>query len=865
MPFLAAVAVLPWVAVCLTEFNPSSSELLSSAWRLIINILRKSNLINSISSGRFVAFFLLTCLAIFCVSIGLWFIHAYRPQSKFKMMPQPSKEDSSKHNQVAFLWKCLLPICLATLFWTLAWQWYNQWAVHIPWNWYNDWPKTYWISSNMFLFATGGFIIHVLAYLLVIISWLKDRLKSMQSASDVVKQTSWYKIPWSLLIIILTGAVRPFLKVIRDVVKQTSWYKIPWSLLKVILTGPVGGLLIVILTGAVGGLLIHFISLLLIHKAVSSTLYTCLAFPGILLSLLLSGYAFEGVASRFMKDEEREWLARYNAWIVIVAIGWLTVTGIVLYGPVWIVELKHRITVAGIGVISGFITALLGQSKKTAGDGAGSRRGKGNASGILGLLYQFALPIAAVLTMVSLMIILSFLDMTIIRALASISDYTVPDMKNLDVLKVAKIPFWVPTLVLVGLVVVGLIMARSINTNRFSLHAMYRARLIRTYLGASRVPKRKGDPFTGFDEEDNLDMCKLRYDKDDERLRPPFHIINVALNLVAGQNLAWQERKASSFSISALHAGTRDLGYRITSLEEDKADATKRIYGGEKGISLGTAMTISGAAASPNMGYHSSPAIAFMMTLFNIRLGWWLGNPGESGKHSFYRDVPKWAVKPIFDELLGNTDDKNDYVYLSDGGHFENLGLYEMVLRRNRFIVVSDAGCDQTCTLDDLGNAIRKIRIDLGIPIEFSTDFKNRARSSDPQVPKGQYWAFGRILYSHIDSKDREPDPAYDGLLLYIKPGVYGGEPQDVYNYATANKEFPHESTSDQFFNESQFESYRALGQYAIKSIESELGRLGTSLECLFDENERKKILDDWHLGVSPLLAIQNKWYNIFK
>ncbi len=83
------------------------------------------------------------------------------------------------------------------------------------------------------------------------------------------------------------------------------------------------------------------------------------------------------------------------------------------------------------------------------------------------------------------------------------------------------------------------------------------------------------------------------------------------------------------------------------------------------------------------------------------------------------RAVPAFGVEPLVNELLARTTNTNPYVYLTDGGHFENLGLYEMVLRRCRYIILSDAGCDGTYTFGDLANAVRRIRIDFGIDIEF--------------------------------------------------------------------------------------------------------------------------------------------------
>jgi hypothetical protein len=298
---------------------------------------------------------------------------------------------------------------------------------------------------------------------------------------------------------------------------------------------------------------------------------------------------------------------------------------------------------------------------------------------------------------------------------------------------------------------------------------------------------------------------------------PPFklmHVINTALNLVKGDNLAWQQRKAEAFSMSPLHCGSLNprLGYRRS-----------RDYGGARGVSLGTAVTISGAAASSNMGYLStSSAMTFVMTLFNARLGWWLGNPGEAGNKYYDRSCPNFSIYPIVAEAFGLTNDQNAYVLLSDGGHFENLGLYEMVLRRCKYIVAVDGGQDGEAKFDDLGNAVRKIRIDFGIPIEFSevSIFSRREKK------EGRYCAVGRINYGAVDEVkcvedgEEKTKPADDGYLIYIKPAFYGkDEPRDVYNYAVAHDTFPHDTTADQWFDEPQFESYRMLGVHVMNKI----------------------------------------------
>jgi hypothetical protein len=213
------------------------------------------------------------------------------------------------------------------------------------------------------------------------------------------------------------------------------------------------------------------------------------------------------------------------------------------------------------------------------------------------------------------------------------------------------------------------------------------------------------------------------------------------------------------------------------------------------------------------MGYHSSPLLGIVMTLFNARLGWWLGNPRADS--SVWRlPGPRFGVQRFIDEAFGLTDDNNKWIYLSDGGHFENLGLYEMVLRRCHLIVISDASADPNYTYEDLANAVRKIRIDLGIPIEFATPSLRKSSPGDtPSLVNGHHCAIAEVLYSAVDPG------APNGTIIYIKASLNGNEPPDVEQYAASSPPFPHEPTTDQFFDESQFESYRRLGLHIIEEI----------------------------------------------
>ncbi len=363
-------------------------------------------------------------------------------------------------------------------------------------------------------------------------------------------------------------------------------------------------------------------------------------------------------------------------------------------------------------------------------------------------------------------------------------------------------------LVLGGAFVVWLL-SRRVDINDFSMHAMYRNRLARCYLGASNVGLRHPHSFTGFDRNDDIPLRDLDQAKWEKDVSGPYPIINCSLNLVGGNELAWQERKAAAFVFTPKFCGYDfpDLppGFcRTTGSDEPKREA----YAASRGpVTLATAMAISGAAASPNMGYHTSPAPAFLMTLFNVRLGWWIGNPrAEKG---WMKSSPNSAFPWLIAEMFGLTHAKGRYIYLSDGGHFENLGIFELVRRRCRFIVACDAEDDHDFEFGGLGNAIEKCRTDLGVDIEIDVE---PIRHRDEQGHSRWHCAVGRIRYDKSD-----PD-AHVGTLLYLKSSLTGDEDTDVLRYAARSPSFPHETTNDQWFGESQFESYRALGHHAAMS-----------------------------------------------
>lgn len=736
--------------------------------------------------------------------------------------------------------------------------------------------------------------------------------------------------------------------------------------LRLVAAGLVGGALLWIMSrlhNVFGSPIVGYASGFLWTDWVSWTkwrteLYACFAVPVFLLVFLLGVTFFIGVSSvsPTTDDEDREWWARFGAWVLIAIISWSAATVLVIFGPLALLSAPKFLV--SVGGLSGLVAILLGRSSKTPATEESASQKKATKTGLMSSLVSRALPLLAVVFLAAFLACLSLLTTGVFLSIARFASHhqssgisewltSIPtgdfiryindEVNDPDFLVRTKIvhmnilhhsSLWF-VLALGGMLFLfGMGLSRAINLNLFSLHAGYRSRLIRAFLGASRPDyERKANPFTGFDPADNINMHELRpalFDEDDlidpvgiaaalrdtdnelsrylasrdllksisslpsvttpsprliATLRkdlngvlqdPDLHeqsfaqellkqndglraneavkrepqaapangspvgefdillnravleqafrdmlrhrpldrsmfklmpVINTTLNLVGGKNLAWQQRKAEPFSMTPLHCGCFRVGYRGS-----------REYGGAEtgGISLGTAATISGAAASSNMGYYTtSPLLSLLLTLFNVRLGWWLGNPGPAGDSTYDLQAPRFSVAPVIDEALGMTDDTNKYVYLTDGGHFENLAIYEMALRRCHIIVACDGAQDAAYRFADLGNAIRKIRIDLGIPIEFF-NMPIHAGWPDNQQ-KGMYWAIAKIRYSCIDGKN-----AKDGLLLYIKPAVYGDEPGDVLEYKKSFPAFPHQTTADQFFDEPQFESYRMLGSYIM-------------------------------------------------
>jgi hypothetical protein len=347
------------------------------------------------------------------------------------------------------------------------------------------------------------------------------------------------------------------------------------------------------------------------------------------------------------------------------------------------------------------------------------------------------------------------------------------------------VPWWVILVIDVAVIFYGYMF---LNINLTSLHRFYRDRLSSAYLLAPDSNPTFGDPEPKSD--DALKLSELG-----EHRKAPYHLINAALNLAGSKRSDLRGRNSDFFVFSKHFCGSPVLGYFPTT-DWEKLDGH---------LNLGTAVAISGAAAAPVMGMASIPRASFLLALLNVRLAYWLRSADPHRPPSFIGNLGGPGPSYLLREMFGFVDETHPYVNVSDGGHLENLGIYELLRRRCKFIIAVDGECDPRLACGSLTQVCRFASIDFGIDIQIrlSDLLLNSSNVSEA------HYALGTIVYPGGER----------GLLLYIKSSVTGNEPAYVLSYRALHADFPHESTAKQLFDEHQFEAYRSLGYHVVDAL----------------------------------------------
>jgi predicted acylesterase/phospholipase RssA len=365
-----------------------------------------------------------------------------------------------------------------------------------------------------------------------------------------------------------------------------------------------------------------------------------------------------------------------------------------------------------------------------------------------------------------------------------------------------------------------------LRPNANSLHRLYRDRLSKAFLfdparredggkdakpeaaaaAPQEVTKRQlKERMRDLAPLDELKLSKLACDC------APYQLINTALNIHGSKYANRRGRNADFFVFSQKFTGSAATGYVATETIESQV----------KQLDVATAMAISGAAASANMGSSTIKALVPTLALLNVRLGYWLPNPNWIATNRVASTVIEYFDHLYFlNEIFGLLREDSGIVYLTDGGHVENLGIYELLRRRCELIIAVDAEADPNMTFNSLVLLERYARIDLGVRIDLpwvairdatkdaGARIGRTGGQSSPLEPHGPHCALGEIYYPG----ERK------GYLLYVKSSITGDESDYIVDYARRYPDFPHETTADQLFSEEQFEVYRALGFHCIQN-----------------------------------------------
>lgn len=352
---------------------------------------------------------------------------------------------------------------------------------------------------------------------------------------------------------------------------------------------------------------------------------------------------------------------------------------------------------------------------------------------------------------------------------------------------------------------VALLFGFIINVNYFGIGRMYRDRLMETFLpNPSAIASGKWELATDADDGKLSEMCV------GSPSGRPYHLVNCNVVLVNSRTASYRGRGGDSFTLAPLYSGSDSIGWHPT----DSFSSNR--------MTLPTAMAISGAAANPHagvagVGLTRNRFVSFLMSFMGVRLGFWARNPIAPRLQSLIAKLAPNLWYPGFVQgLLGQRYRENaGYIELTDGGHFENLGLYELFRRQVDVIICSDAGADVDFGFGDLANAIERARVDFGTKVTFQPDY-----GLDALLP-GSAEIIGdkeKVFVEKFGLANRAfavADINYggkSGRLIYLKTALTKNLSEDIYGFKSRNPTFPDQSTVDQFFDEVQLESYRQLG-----------------------------------------------------
>lgn len=403
--------------------------------------------------------------------------------------------------------------------------------------------------------------------------------------------------------------------------------------------------------------------------------------------------------------------------------------------------------------------------------------------------------------------------------------------------QIAWLPWW-----LVGTaVIVGMLCFADVTS--LSLHPFYRWRLANTFAVRRRIRNRAGGALPSQPYAETYPATEPTWLHTHGAVAGGPKFVFAAAAAISGEGKPAPGLNAVSFVLSSDYIGGPELGWLKT--PQIWAASPPRL---KRDLTVQAAVAVSGAAFASAMG-RQNKGFQALLAVSGARLGTWLPNPHHVAtlcerfpikppeKHTRGRELLKAlpAVRGFtyfYRELFANNSKEARLVQVTDGGHYENLGLVEALRRRARLIVCIDGGGDPPPLLSGLADAMRLAKSELGVEITLDETgpfaVQNLTPGGGTPFPDGDALAVlnsrvtkgtvvrGSILYPAASGL---PKGQREGLLIFAKAAVWEGLPEWLLTYAGNSLIFPHDSTSDQWFTESQFAAYTELGRVLGRSV----------------------------------------------
>ena len=376
--------------------------------------------------------------------------------------------------------------------------------------------------------------------------------------------------------------------------------------------------------------------------------------------------------------------------------------------------------------------------------------------------------------------------------------------------------------------------AFMININATTLHGFYARELANNWIQA--------------DEDADLPLSAV--DSTDQCL--PYHILSGSVHWMGKRHKEAGDLQRDHFLLSPMYCGCEKTGFVSTSRYKNDE------------LGLGDAIAISGGAVSPIQ--QANPLLQTLLWLANLRLGQWLPNPNHgtllpTKSRNLVERSPVTPMRLMW--RFFQPAERRPFLFVTDGGHHENLGIGPLLKRRCRFILAVDAGEDSDYAFTDLSRLMRWARVKhnvklqpvdsqieptdmvsggaLATTIDGKTDIPGKVRSAidawNDLAPKtDQRLSPDRLSARHfVVLRIHYPDVEGPSWLVFAKTSLTGDEPAELIRYAESDKKFPHNPTSNQFYAPDTFEAYRQLGEHIVDSM---IGQLPSIIAGKMDEHD---------------------------